>query len=411
MAENETAVPVDEQELTKQLTAAPGIDSGCDGRLVRLPPSDLRTDSTVRAKYEWRDAAGIRYNLVAGQGAGDELERTEGFYRTYPDLSVRPALRLDVGGYEVAVFEHFDGRSFEALLASGELSLNGARELLDNLIDRLEAPSIPADEAAIRCALDALCAQVRACPVWGLLDLQFLDQVVFPLLETTCPRDRLRLRWTNGDFVARNILVNERGEYRLIDGEFASQTPFADADYFRFGEFSDVPEALREHVLQRLPGEPRWWRIHFCLDQVCKLTQVRPAAALPFDVAALFERLLRETWELADLSRATCLHLPRQTFHALERHARGLQEQYEELQRHASELQSQYEALHEHSNGLQAHYGALQSHCESLTAHATNLQIQCDVQALELVQIRSEKADLTRRLHRIKRPWLWLNKQ
>ena len=404
MAENEKISPVDEQELAKQLVVAPGIDPGRDGRLVRLPPNNLRTDSAVRAKYEWRDAEKIRYNVVAGQSASDEFDRATGFFRAYPDVGVRPVARLNVGGVDVAVLEHFDGRNLEALLASGDLSLDSAKKLLDNLMDRLEASSIPASEEVSRLALADLCNQVRACPAWGRLDLQFLDQVVFPLLEATCPYDRLRLRWTNGDFVARNILVNEQSECRLIDGEFASQTPFAAADYFRFGEFSDVPEALRKHVRRRLPGDSRWWTIHFCLDQVCKLTRVRPSAALLFDVEALLARLLSEIWGLTDLSRATCLYLSRQTFDALDCHAQDLQKKYAELQQHAGELQSQYDALLTHANGLQSQY-------ESLAAHAANLQTQSDAQVQELDRIGREKEILARRLYRAKRPWLWLKRR
>ena len=407
---------LDEAELSRRLAATPGLDLGREGRLVRLPPVDRRTETTHRVQFEWVCADGVRYNLVAGAGAAGEYAGTQAFYRAFPALGIRPAALLEVQGVDVAVLDHFEGRCLEELLAEGAVAADEARRLLDGVIDRLEAETAAVSAGEAFAALDALQAETGGLAVWGVLDRHFLDEVVFPLLRRTLDPAGLRRRWTTGDFVARNLLVGRQGNCRLKDCEFAASSPFAAADFLRFGEFSGVPEPLKAHVRRRLPGDPRWWRIHFCLDQACKLARVRAPEAMVYDAGALIERLVREMQEGEASPSASCLGRLRSDCDALQRHTTGLQKhcdalqaqydalqaQYDALDRHTAELQRQYDALQQHTGGLQEQWNLLERHAREL--QQTHAALAARAEALS-----RERAELIGHIDLLKHPWrrLW----
>lgn len=398
---------IDESELAAALAATPGLDLGPDGRLAPRPPNTLRNDRSRRLLYHWTSRDSIRYHLVAGPRSADEFEKTRAFHQAYPSLGVRPVALLRASGLDVAVLEHVEGQTLEKALASGALSLHDAQTLVDQTLDTLDAAAQPAEPEAALHELDALREDLLAVPALGPLDLLFFDQIVFPFLRTSLPGGSWTRRWTTGDFVARNLLLDAKGHLRLIDSEFAAPSVLASADAFRFGEFSNVPDELKSHVRRRLPGQAAWWSIHFCVDQLRKLAAVRPPDAFPFDAEDLLARLLRETRAAETLPAASCLFRSRTHYDELALHSRDLQTQYDELQAqfghlqsHAGDLQSRYDALAAHAQELQTQYDALlahsntlQGHYESLAAHAHNLETARD--------------SLSSRLSRTPRPARW----
>lgn len=402
MNTQEASFDVDDQALDARLAATPDLDLGRDGRLVRHPANPLRDDRARRLVFEWVCAEGTRYNLIAGPGVADEYARVRAFHQAYPDLGIRPVALIPVDGGSVAVLEHFEGRSLEQTLADGTLTPDRARELLEQLLDRLEASAVPAGMDALHAELESLRADLHACPVLGAMDLHFFDAVVFPYLRATCEPSYLRQRWTTGDFIARNLLVNARGELRLIDCEFAVRSVLSPADFQRFGEFSEVPASLCEQVRRRLPGDPRWWRIHFCLDQACKLGKIRRPDAFAPHAPALLHRIWRDLQSDPAARPASCLLGFLDDLDRLARHAEGLQVRYDELlthandlqdhtnelQKHTHELQVRYDELLAHSHALQgryndllAHSNALQGHYDALARHTRDLQSAYDALA------------------------------
>lgn len=405
---------IDESELAAALAADPNLDLGPDGHLVARPPNTLRNDRARRLLYHWTSGDTIRYHLVAGPRAADEFEKTRAFHQAFPSLGVRPAALLRASDLDVAVLEHVEGPSLEDAFASGALSLPDAQTLLDQVLDTLDAAATPAEPDDALRELDALREDVLAVPALGPLDLLFFDQIVFPFLRSNLPRGPWTRRWTTGDFVARNLLLDAKGKPRLIDCEFAAPSVLASADAFRFGEFSNVPDELKFHVRRRLPGPPAWWSLHFCTDQLRKLAAVRPPDAFPFDAEDLLARLLRETRAAETLPAASCLFRSRRDYDALARHARDLQTRYDDLQAHAGDLQARYDALAAHAQDLQtqydallAHSNSLQGHYESLAAHAHNLEAAAQASDTRAAQAQAARDSLASRLARTPRPARW----
>lgn len=368
----EPGFQIEDEALSELLVATPGLDLGQNGRLIRRPANEQRVDRICRIHFEWVCADGIRYNLVAGPHAADDFARTQAFHQAYPTLGIRPLALLPVPGGDVAVLEHFEGQSLESAIASGHVSIDDAKILLDRLIAQLEEQAVPVGMDMFSREMDSLRKDIHSAAAWSPVDLHFIDEVAIPFLHSNCGPDSLRQRWSNGDFVARNILVNHRGDYRLIDCEFATLTSLSPADYYRFGEYSDVPAELRAHIRRRLPGDPRWWRIHFCLDQIRKLARIRRAESFALHAGAFLHRIWR------DIPKSPSAPPPSHLLHFLD--------DLDELSVHCRELQSQYDALLAHSNSLQEH---------------------CDILAGRLHNVETAHNSLLRRLYRLKRPWLW----
>ncbi len=392
----DTDFRVEDGALAETLAATPGLDLGRNGRLVRRPANEQRVDRIRRIHFEWECADGIRYNLVASPQAANDFARTQAFHQAYPTLGIRPVALIPVPGGDVAVLEHFEGQSLESAIASGHLSIDHAKALLDRLVAQLDHLAVPVGMDVFSRELDSMREDIHAASAWSPVDLHFIDEVAIPFLQSTCDPGTLRQRWTNGDFVARNILVNPQGDCRLIDCEFAALTAISPADFHRFGEYSDVPAELHEHIRRRLPGDPRWWRIHFCLDQIRKLSRIRRADSFALHAGMFLHRIWRDIQESPSAPPAS--HL----FHFLG-DLDELQARYAELATHSRELQNQYDSLLAHSHSLQEHYDALASHRQEL-------QAICDSLAGRLQAVEAAHNSLVQRLYRLKRPWLWFAK-
>ena len=77
-------------------------------------------------------------------------------------------------------------------------------------------------------------------PYFDKLDLQFLKLFVFPYLKNQLASVKPSLRLSPGDLAARNILVNNNKDLRIIDLEFSYETHFHHGDWFRLTIFSST---------------------------------------------------------------------------------------------------------------------------------------------------------------------------
>jgi hypothetical protein len=418
MSQSSSPPPIDERALTRALEAAPNLDCGTGGRLARLPAKEWRNDAPSSLRFHWITAERVRYQIDAGPQISETFAKVESFFEMYPDLGIRPLALLHLAGLDVAVYEHFEGQTMEQALASGTLTPQDANRLLDRLIYRLDATALPTTAEDLGRELALLRQDVLSHPAWGTLDIEFFEQAAFPCLHAALSSVPLLKRWTNGDFIARNVILGASGDdMRLIDCEFAAFTPLAAADYFRFAEFSEVPDGVLEHVRARLTGPDRLWEVHFCLDQARKLARIRSPQALAYDSECLLLRLLQAMQDQSSPVRPpTCLYRSRDDYDDLNRHARKLQARYEELHRHSENLQQKYAVLHKHCEALQKHYEALDRQArewrETSDTHAKEAQDAAaarDDCAQRLASTEQERAALAQRIHRLPRPWLWFS--
>lgn len=204
-----------------------------------------RRDRCTRRMFElWhRNAPWLQ--LTVGPGLGALHERSRAFAAACPSIACPVALWHRTEEWDVLGLEHFAGRSLEELVAAGELSPAQALAKAARVIAVLGSTREASDPESAERELNQLFSDLLALPVLGEQDKAILQAIVFPFIRTGALGARFPSRWSNGDLIARNILVDAAGDVRLIDYEFAARTHFPGDDRWRWRRFSRLPaEAL-----------------------------------------------------------------------------------------------------------------------------------------------------------------------
>ena len=216
-----------------------------DIQLVPLPRNPLRRDFLTRATYRV-DVAGQPFcHLTIGRKLGDLWSRHRAFAQACPQLTCQPFFYHATPDWDYLGTAYFAGETLETLVGSGRLSATAARGYADLARQQLAGTLRPSTPTAQQQELEQLLAAAAASPLFAGPDQRFLHDRIFPLIRTGCQPLAPQRRWTNGDFVARNLLVDAAGTVRLVDCEFARDTHFHTEDDWRWATFSTLPEAAR----------------------------------------------------------------------------------------------------------------------------------------------------------------------
>lgn len=239
---------------------------------VRLDPeakNPSRSDSHRKHAFRvTRDGSPWCF-LTIGSGVRDLWQRTSAFAEACPDISCQPLFFASVGRYEMMGVSLFEGADVEKLLESGKLSTDGLRATLARIQQALASTRRASDVSSAAVELDDFSSQVLQAPVFNEVDRQLLRDVILPFVREHALRGVMETRFTNGDFVARNILQADDGTCRLIDHEFAGRTHFSAADLWRWRSFSKLPGDLLD--LAATPEStppPAWIEVYSILQHL-----------------------------------------------------------------------------------------------------------------------------------------------
>ncbi|HTQ29745.1 MAG TPA: glycosyltransferase, partial [Opitutaceae bacterium] len=218
-------------------------------RLELIPGNPLRHDFFSRAGF--RVVAGDRtfFRLVVGRALGPLWERAQAFAGACPDIACRPLFYHRAGEWDYLAEEFFEGREVDELVREGRRTAADAVVCAEKILAALERTQQPSTLEAAAQELDRLFTQVCALPFLAGFDQTLLQEAVFPFVRAGALAGPFHTRWTNGDLIPRNVLVDPHGNVRLIDYEFAGRTHFFAEDAWRWRIFSTLPPEARE-----LPG-------------------------------------------------------------------------------------------------------------------------------------------------------------
>jgi hypothetical protein len=282
-------------EIIGELRAAGHLRADEKVELIALPGNPLRADHSSRLHFQLRENNLTTCYLTAGPNLTDLHRRTAEFADACPTLACRPLFLHRANGWDFIGTEFFDGESLETSLRSGQLTLARARELATNVLATLDRTTAPSSLESVQNELDALLPPILSLPVFGELDRVFLQAIVFPLIRTGAGAMSPQTRWTNGDFIARNVLVNPRGEVRLIDCELAERTHFFAADAWRWRTYSNVPEELRMFPpVGEIFADP-WIEMLAILRQMVHQFEINGPAIATVESRAAIDRLIALT--------------------------------------------------------------------------------------------------------------------
>ena len=233
-----------------------------------IPRNQDRCDYRHRAAFRLSLGDRTLCHLVVGKSLDDIWARSQAFAAACPAIACRPLFFRKVGELDCLASEYFEGESIEALVRAGRLSAPEAMNHASTVVAALEATSEPSTLEKQQCELRSFFDQVLASQAIGDLDGRFLQAYVFPLISAGAGQAAPVTHWSNGDIVARNILVDGAGRVRLVDYEFAARTHFLAEGWWRWHTFSLLPEDARSLPAWSNAMSSPWLECYFLLRQI-----------------------------------------------------------------------------------------------------------------------------------------------
>jgi GT2 family glycosyltransferase len=269
------------------------IDSPAGLQLEPIQGNPNRYDYLAKASFRVTVGNRTVCHLTVGLNLAPLWERTQAFASACPEITCRPLFFHRSGEWDYLGIEFFDGRTLDSLALENLLTPAEALKHSEKVLAALERTLQPSTAEAAAREIDALFAQVCTLPVFAEFDQAILRQIVFPFVRAGALAGPFRIRWTNGDLIPRNVLVDQEGNVRLVDYEFAARTHFFAEDAWRWRTFSSLPPEARD-----LPGlgngavpQP-WLEAFFLLKHFVLAHEVNGARQANIDLRPAIERLV-----------------------------------------------------------------------------------------------------------------------
>lgn len=287
------------EELRAILAKAALIGSDAELDVVPYPTGFARRSAYRRAHYLVRSKQTAVCHLIAGKSLERLHVRAKNFSTACPKLACRPLLYHAGKSADYLCLEHFSGESLDVAVQGGRCS---AAEWLDTARraqELLESTSQPSSPDRLQEEVDLLVKDAGTFPGFSNLDAQLLAELVRPLLQEVAADGPLVERWSTGDFVGRNLLVDAAGNLRLVDYEYAARTHFGRSDWLRLVQFSALPAGVDLATIKELQFAQRTaYEVYLWLHQLSLLREAEPSDELQqhiaFTVQNLFAAIQRE---------------------------------------------------------------------------------------------------------------------
>ena len=275
-----------------------------------LPRNLDRRDHRSRVAFRVSQGAKPLCHLTLGSGLNDLWSRTQAFAKACPTIACQPLFFTTAEGLDCLAVEFFPGQSLESWVANGQMTAATALAHAETVFKALEATAEVSTSEAIHAELKSFFEQALGSPVFGELDGRFLRTFVFPLIVKGAVSRPARSCWSNGDFVARNILVDEGGRVRLVDYEFAARTHFLEEAGWRWRSFSTLPLEARELPLLLDGKSDLWLEAYFRIRQLLLAHENSIAHRAGTGTIPWMERLVAITALSWDDFESSCLLRP-----------------------------------------------------------------------------------------------------
>ena len=217
-------------------------------RRVRLQPlsrNSERLDFQTRHAFRVLPGSETAFFLLVGCHLEMIWRRARAVSRACPSLVAHPLFfhRTEVG--DLLGLEFIEGTPLEGNPASSQLDSHATKAAAAAVIAALEQTLRPSTVGAAQRELEQFFSLVQACPIFDVFDVGFLRDGVFPWMRDELGHPPACTRWTNGDLIAKNVIINSEGQPKLVDYEFARRTHFHAEDALRWTKYSHIPnEAL-----------------------------------------------------------------------------------------------------------------------------------------------------------------------
>ena len=268
------------------------VDATSAPRLEPIFRNPERRDYLTRASFRvFAGSRAICY-LTVGKNLTDLQTRTRAFAEACPEIACPLLFWHQSEGWDYLGIELFDGQNLETLVLEGRLKPADAIAHVAKVVSALEGTLLPSTAEASALEMEQFFSRVCASPIFSGLDQQFLQSVIFPFIRSGALSGPQQTRWTNGDLIARNVLVDSRGGVRLVDYEFASRTHFYAEDWWRWRSLSMLPPEALDLPCSLVASTEPWLEAYFILRHAVLIHEINGAAVAVSGLRQQMDRLV-----------------------------------------------------------------------------------------------------------------------
>ncbi len=219
-----------------------------------------RADAT-RSTWRARLADGRVAKLTVGPALAALAARHRAFARACPSLVPVPLFFESSPAGDVFAEEFFAGTPVDAL------PVDHAAHAIAQAATALAGTARRSTPGARQQEWNEWTAQLLAAPAWNDTERTALRDSLLPRLFGALTTEPPTTRWTNGDFLAANLLADAHGAVRLVDCEFAQATHFWREDAVRFHTLSPLARQHPALFTSAIPDAGPAWHLFFWLRQ------------------------------------------------------------------------------------------------------------------------------------------------
>jgi hypothetical protein len=261
-----SSLPSDSQHLAA-LRALQLIPAADDCSLRPISRNQERLAGGVSARYVLTGPNRPRQVLYVGADLAVVAARSRAFATAYPQLACAVTGEGRHQGWHYLLFEYFAGQPAIDLAGQSENGTERVLIALEKVAEQFSAAERASTVEAARAELGEFGRQVLALPYWTPLDRSYLETLVLPFLHEQLVSLQPTRRFTNGDLILRNLLIDDAGAVRIIDYEFAADSHFHREDWLRLTYWDVVPEEIRTFAFERV-GALAPLRVYLALKQM-----------------------------------------------------------------------------------------------------------------------------------------------
>ena len=206
-------------------------------------------------------------HLTLGKDLKKVFNKTKSFYEECPEYSCKPIFVNDGQTLNLFGQEFFEGIPIDEKYASNNNSDEDVSKIISKIQKTFSSLEVESTHEAFLEEFNEFKETIFSNNSLHLFDKDFLNNCVFPHLEDSLLPQSFSKRWSPGDLAARNILIDDNLNLRIIDCEFAHQTHFHDEDWIRLAAFCSGNFKETPSVKQRLEQVDPWYHIYLCLRQ------------------------------------------------------------------------------------------------------------------------------------------------
>jgi len=245
-------------------------------------------------------------HLIVGADLAPVHLQAEKFFEACPKLICRPLLFWENGnGTGHLCLEHFAGESLDDAVLAGRCSEAQWTSSIRRAQQLLAGSQQTSDRAKLDTEIGDLVEKACSFPGLSGIDTLLLRELAGSVLMAKAPSEDLFIRWSNADFIGRNLLINPSGDLRLIDYEHAGPTHFWASDWLRLIRFSSLPPGLDQKSIPELTPDHRCWHeVQLWLQNLAQLRESGTTEAVVHHTASVVRLLFEAISRLAgnDLS-------------------------------------------------------------------------------------------------------------